>query len=230
MSTTDKKIYIIIPAYNEAGKIGLVIADLKASGYNNILIVNDGSKDKTAETASGAGAEVLNHVINRGQGAALKTGITYLLQAYSPDVIVTFDADGQHQTADIKALIKPVLDNECDIALGSRFLDEKCNVSLSRKAILKAGIFFTNHISNIKLTDTHNGLRALGKLAIEKIRITHRGMEHASDIIDEITKHQLRYKEVPVKIIYTDYSKLKGQKSAGFIKMGLKIILNKLTR
>ncbi|HEX8974728.1 MAG TPA: glycosyltransferase family 2 protein [Patescibacteria group bacterium] len=230
MPIKEKKVYILIPAYNEAKKISSVITDLMEAGYKNILVVNDGSKDETATIAKQAGAEVLNHVINRGQGAALQTGMKYLRETYSPDAVVTFDADGQHQTQDIQAMVDPVLNGECDITLGSRFLDKKSNVSPLRKIILKAGIQFTNHISNIKLTDTHNGFRALSKKALEEIEIFHRGMEHASDIIDEITKHRLRYKEVPVHIAYTDYSKQKGtNRNMDFIKMGIKIILNKIS-
>lgn len=225
---TDKKIFILIPAYNEDGKIGSVISGLKNAGYNNILVVNDGSKDNTGKNAKDYGAEVLSHIINRGQGAALRTGIEYLRDTYDPDIIVTFDADGQHRVEDIPNLIRPVAEEGFDIALGSRFLNKKTNAPLLRKTILKAGILFTNFISNINLTDTHNGFRALGKKAIRSIEIAHRGMEHASDIIDEVTKKQLKYKEVPVEIIYTDYSKMKGQRTSAFMKMGIKILIKKI--
>jgi len=231
MENSEKKIFIVIPAYNEENSISSVIGNLKTAGYANILVVNDGSADLTSQKARAAGTEVIDHIINRGQGAALRTGIEYLRETYNPDVIVTFDADGQHQVSDIEAMLKPVLENSCDIALGSRFLEKKSNVSFLRKVILKAGTFFTNHISNIKLTDTHNGFRALGKKAIEKIKITHRGMEHASDIIDDITKHHLRYQEVPVHIAYTYYSKCKGtNKNGDFVKMGIKILIKKITQ
>jgi glycosyltransferase involved in cell wall biosynthesis len=231
METTSKKIYILIPAYNEEGQIATVINDLKSAGYENILVVNDGSRDKTEMFAKNAGAEVLSQIINRGQGAALRTGIEYLRENYKPDIIVTFDADGQHQTIDIESLVNPITNNEAEIALGSRFLDKKSNASFLRKMIIKAGVIFTNHISNIKLTDTHNGFRALGPKAINSIKISHRGMEHASDIIDEITKNNLIYKEVPVNIVYTEYSKQKGtNKNLDFIKIGLKILLKKLTQ
>ncbi len=230
METTSKKIYIVIPAYNEETGIASVISHLKDFGYENILVVNDGSNDYTEEKAREAGAEVLNQIINRGQGAALRTGIEYLREVYAPDIIVTFDADGQHQAKDIAAIIKPLIEEKFDIVLGSRFLNKKSNAPLLRKIVLKAGIIFTNFISNIKLTDTHNGFRALGKKAIQKINISHRGMEHASDIIDEITKNKLRYKEVPVEIIYTDYSRAKGQRTSGFAKIGIKILIKKLTQ
>ena len=126
-------------------------------------------------------------------------------------------------------MIKPIINGEVDIVLGSRFLEKKANIQLLRKIILKAGVAFTNVLSNIKLTDTHNGFRALSRKAIDSIKITHRKMEHASDIIDEISKNKLTYAEVPVEIIYTDYSKHKGtNKNMDFIKMGIKILIKKL--
>jgi len=226
----NKKIYILIPAFNEGGKIGSVLAELKNAGYENIFVVNDGSKDDTEKIAREAGAEVLNHIMNLGQGAALRTGLEYINEKYSPDIIVTFDADGQHRIEDIAKIIEPIIKEDFDIVLGSRFLKNKTKMPVLRKIILKAGIIFTNLLSNIKLTDTHNGLRALNKKAIDSIEITHRKMEHASDIIDEITKKKLRYKEVPVEIIYSEYSIGKGtNKNMDFIKIGIKMIIKKIT-
>lgn len=218
--------WILIPAYNEEKMIANVIGKLRLSGYSNILVVDDGSRDNTAKIAKEAGAEVLKHLINRGQGGALQTGLKYLAEEYNPDIIVTFDADGQHQVEDLSALIRPIQEGRADIVLGSRFL-RSCDIPVIRRIILKLGILFTNIVSHVHLTDTHNGLRAIGKKAYNSITITHRGMEHASDIIDEIQKKNLRYCECPVTIVYSDYSKLKGQSSLGFIKMGIKIILRK---
>ncbi len=224
----NAKIFIIVPAYNEEQRISQVINSLKQSGYSNILVVDDGSRDETKEEAFLAGAEVLSHIINRGQGAALRTGIEYLCETYNPDIIVTFDADGQHRTEDIQDIIAPIIRDEVDIVLGSRFLNKSSRIPFLRKIILKAGIFFTNVISNINLTDTHNGFRALNRKAANLIQITHRGMEHASEIVEEIKKRRLRYKEVPVEIIYSEYSQRKGQRASGFVKIGIKIILKKL--
>lgn len=218
--------WILIPAYNEEKMIASVIGKLRSGGYSNILVVDDGSRDNTAKNAQKAGAEVLRHLINRGQGGALQTGLKYLAEEYNPDIIVTFDADGQHQVEDLSALIKPIQEGRADIVLGSRFL-RSCDIPVIRRIILKLGILFTNIVSHVHLTDTHNGLRAIGKKAYDSITITHRGMEHASDIIDEIQRKNLRYCECPVTIVYTEYSKMKGQSSLGFIKIGIKIILRK---
>lgn len=224
---STKKIYIVIPAFNEENQIGSVISSLRETGHNNILVVNDGSTDRTEEIAIRNGAEVLNHIINRGQGSAIRTGIEYLKENYDPDVIVTFDADGQHCAEDISELIKPLEDN-FDIVLGSRFLRKENKVPLLRKLILKAGIAFTKIVSNLELTDTHNGLRALGRKAIDSIKLSQRGMDYASEIIEEIRTRELKYKEVPVKIIYSDYSKTKGQNNSNFIKIALKVIIKKI--
>lgn len=228
MNQENSSIWIVIPAYNEASSIKGVISDLQSNGYNNILIVDDGSKDQTLKIATDAGATVLRHLINRGQGAALQTGISFISEQYRPKVIVTFDADGQHIASDISRLVTPILNNNYDIVLGSRFLENKNSIPVIRRLILRCGVIFTNIISRIRLTDTHNGLRALGEKAYSFIEIHHRGMEHASEIIDEISHHKLRYIECPVTVVYSDYSLQKGQKTSNFIQIALKIILKKL--
>lgn len=229
LKAPSKRVFILIPVFNEEEKIGSVITGLNNAGYYNILVVNDGSSDKTAEISRRFGAEVIDHLINRGQGAALRTGIEYLRENYDPDVIITFDGDGQHQVEDLRAVLKPVIDGECDIALGSRFLvKSNLQIPFFRQLILRGGIIFTNLVSSVVLTDTHNGLRALGRRAIATVNIRQRGMEHASEIIDEIQKYHLRYTEVPVTIVYSDYSLKKGQKNFNFWKIGIKFLIRKL--
>lgn len=230
MNETEKsKVFIVIPAFNEGSVIGDVINGIKNAGYENILVINDGSRDNTEHAARNAGAEVLSHIINRGQGAALRTGIEYLKENHDPEVIVTFDADGQHQAEDIQRIVKPVLEENFDIALGSRFLEIENEVPAFRKILLKAGIVFTYFVSGIKLTDAHNGFRALGKKAIDSIQISQRGMTHASEIVEEIQAKNLRHKEIPVKILYTAYSKAKGQHASNSFKIASKILLRKIT-
>lgn len=224
----NDSIWIVIPAYNEATVIGSVIKDIRTAGYHNILVVDDGSKDETGEHARREGAEVLRHLINRGQGAALRSGLSFIAKTYNPDIIVTFDADGQHRAKDIDALVQPIREDLADITLGSRFLDSERNIPFLREMILRCAILFTNIVSHIRLTDTHNGFRAFNRKAYRAIKIFHRGMEHASDIIDEISKNNLRYCEVPVKITYSDYSIGKGQRTSSFLKMGVRILLKKI--
>ncbi|MBW2988357.1 glycosyltransferase family 2 protein [Candidatus Woesearchaeota archaeon] len=224
-----KNIFVVIPAFNEERKIERVLQGLKEHGYSNIIVVDDGSSDNTSKIAKKAGAVVLRHVINRGQGAALKTGIDYALEE-GADIIVTFDADGQHNPADLAALIKPVKSGEADIALGSRFIKSDSNTPFVRKLFLKGGAILFRVLYGIKLTDSHNGLRAMNRKAASSIEITCDDMAHASEIVEEVAKHKLRYKEVPVTITYTDYSLSKGQSTLNSIRILSRMLLNKLLK
>jgi polyprenyl-phospho-N-acetylgalactosaminyl synthase len=207
----EKKIFIVIAAYNEEKSIADVISSLAKEGYRNIVVVDDGSADRTYEAASKKGVYAIRHIINRGQGAALKTGIDFAVSK-GADVIVTFDADGQHMPKDIKKMVEPVLDGSVDITLGSRFLaGSKTNVSPLRRIYLKLGVLSFLLLYSIRLTDSHNGLRALSRRAAQAIEIKCDRMEHASEIVDQIKKKRLRYKEIPVEIRYTEYSLKHGQ-------------------
>lgn len=219
--------WIVIAAYNEGTVIRGVIEGVKKL-YPNIVVTDDASTDNTADEARSAGAVVLEHLINRGQGAALKTGITYALRQ-GADAFVTFDADGQHNPNEIAALLEPILKNEVDVVLGSRFLQDGSNVPPLRKMALQAGIIFTRVMSRINVTDTHNGFRAMNRHAANKIKIFQDRMAHASEILDEIVFHKLRYKEVPVTIIYSYYSKGKGQSTMSMFRIAFKIFMHKLT-
>lgn len=228
MNQESCRVWVVIPAFNEAQSIARVLADLAAAGWRNQLVVDDGSEDETAAIARQQGARVLQLLINRGQGAALRTGIEYLARAESPDVIVTFDADGQHLAQDVARLVEPILKGRADVALGSRFLHSRSQVPFFRALILKAGVFFTWIVSDIPVTDTHNGLRAFGRKAYASIRIRQRGMEHASEILDEIKKRRLTFREAPVQVLYSAYSRRKGQPLANFLNIGVRFILKKL--
>lgn len=212
-------IFIVIAAYNEGKSISKVISKLRDSGYNNIVVVDDGSSDNTYVNIVNSGAIALRHIVNRGQGAALKTGIDYSLKN-GADIIVTFDADGQHRTEDLRAMIEPIKNNKCDITLGSRFLKSDTKMPFFRKLTLKIAVFVVWFFYGAKMTDAHNGFRAMNKVAASKIDITSDRMEHASQIIEEIHRKNIRFKEIPVTILYTDYSMAHGH--GGFIQ-GLKV-------
>ncbi len=225
----NKKIFVVIPAYNETAKIAEVVMSVKEI-ITNIIVVDDASEDQTAEIAERAGADVLEHLINRGQGAALKTGIDYAVKC-GADIIVTFDADGQHKAEEMMRLVDPVAKGEVDAVLGSRFLGNlPQNMPMTRRLILKGGIMFTRFFSRINITDTHNGFRALSKHAAQTIRIRQDRMAHASEILDEIAYHKLKFCEVPVTISYSKYSLQKGQSSLNSIKIVFKFILGKIMR
>lgn len=218
------KNYIIIAAYNEEKAIRKVLQDV--SQYcKNIVVVDDGSTDRTFEIAKECGVEVLKHPINRGQGAALKTGIDYALKN-GADAIVTFDADGQMQAKEIKQIILPVLEKTADIVTGSRFLGQT-NIPFLRKIMLKLAVWFTKFTSGVNVTDAHNGFRAISALAAKQMNLQQDKMAHASEIINEISRLKLKHKEVPVTINYSDYSLKKGQKISGLFKILFDLVMGK---
>lgn len=224
-----KDTYVVIAAYNEAKTIGKVIDGLKKEGYSNIVVIDDGSKDKTFIEAKKHGAITLRHIINRGQGAALQTGITYSLLK-NAKYIIHFDADGQHNPKDIEKLLIPIRSNKVDVCLGSRFL-KKQKIPFKRKLILKGAVLIMWIFYGVRLTDAHNGLRAFSNKAAKRVIITSDRMEHASEIIEKIKTNNLKYKEVPVTIKYTKETLENGRKGQGnfdSLKILIKMILKKM--
>lgn len=208
MAASDR-IVVVIAAYNEAPVITSVVADMRRASYPAV-VVDDGSTDATGEIAARAGAFVVTHPVNLGQGAALQTGLDFAL-AQGADVIVTFDADGQHRPADIAPLIAALAANKADYALGSRFLGGAVNLPRKRRLMLAAATWFTRLTTGLDLTDTHNGLRAMTRRGASRIRLKQNRMAHASEILHQIAQGGLAYVEVPVTIEYSAYSLGKGQ-------------------
>ena len=206
----NKSIWVVIPAYNEASVIARVIADVQRHDHP-VVLVDDASTDATAAVAERAGAMVVRHPVNLGQGAALQTGMEMALRE-GADVIVTFDADGQHRATDIGRLVDALAQHGVDFALGSRFLGHTINLPPARRLLLKAATSFTRITSGLSLTDTHNGLRAMTRRGASAIRLRQNRMAHASEILSQIAASGLRYVEVPVTIEYSAYSLAKGQK------------------
>lgn len=222
---TDR-VFILVPAYNEAPRVRSVVTDL-TSLYRNVVVIDDGSTDGTATTLEGLPLFLLRHLINRGQGAAIQTGIQFSL-AQGADVIVTFDADGQHDAADISQLIDPILENHCDVTLGSRFLGYTENLPLQRKLLLKAGILFTWVTTGLRLTDVHNGLRAFSRSVAKDLNIRTDRMAHASSILERIKTGTWRYREIPVKVTYTPESLQKGQSSWNALRIAVEVLAERL--
>jgi glycosyltransferase involved in cell wall biosynthesis len=215
--------WIVIPAYNEARSIASVVAGLRHAGYANVCVVNDGSGDGTGALALRAGAHVLEHVTNFGQGAALQTGIDYAL-ANGAHYVCTFDADGQHSAQSLAMLLAAIDDHDADVALGSRFLNGESHVPLMRRLLLRAALGFTRMHARLDVSDTHNGLRVFSRRAAEIVRIEQPQMAHASEILQKIGAAKLRYVEVPVTIAYTDYSRAKGQSGFDSVKILLDLL------
>jgi glycosyltransferase involved in cell wall biosynthesis len=203
------EVFVVVPCYNEGPVIADVLAGLCAH-CPNVVAVDDGSSDATWDRLRESPAVALRHVVNLGQGAALQTGLTYALRA-GAKYVVTFDADGQHQVEDLARLLAPVVEGRADVALGSRFLGAAVDMPLSKRLVLRAAVAFTRVAGGIRLTDTHNGLRALTADAARKLPITQNRMAHASEILHNIVECELRYVEVPVTIRYTEWSRAKGQ-------------------
>lgn len=205
-----KKIYILIPVYNEEKIISKTIANLQ-SHFDNILIINDGSTDGTLQSLNGINITLINHPINLGQGAAIKTGIEFILKFSDADAVITFDADGQHLVKDALYFSNKIFEIKEEIIFGSRFLGFEKNIPLSKRILLKFAIFLTNILYSIKMSDTHNGLKAIKRSGLEKLDLTIEGYGFETEIIMSVSKKKILYIEEPTDIVYTDYSMAKGQ-------------------
>jgi glycosyltransferase involved in cell wall biosynthesis len=221
-----QSVWVVIAAYNDGQVISPVIAGLQQTCHR-ILVVDDGSADATADVAKSAGATVVRHPINLGQGAALQTGIEFAL-ANGAEFIVTFDADGQHRPADILILLEALRRNHADFALGSRFLGTELHVPPLRRLILRAATWFTRVTTGLQVSDAHNGLRAMTRRGAGTIRLRQNRMAHASEILEQIATSGLNYVEVPVTIDYSRYSIAKGQKSSEMVTILLDLFARRL--
>lgn len=197
-------------------------------GYS-LIIVDDGSTvSPIIEAKNNLNFYYLRHKVNLGQGAALQTGIDFAL-TQNPSFIVTFDADGQHSADDITKLLEPLQNNEADITLGSRFLKPGMhNTPAGRKLLIKTARWVNYLFTGLFLTDAHNGLRAMTAKAARDFDIRENRMAHATEILFFIRKNKLRYKEVPVTISYSDYSRKKGQSAFNSIRIFFDLVLHKL--
>lgn len=222
----NKKIYIVLPAFGEENVIEKVIKDIKKEGYNNIVVVDDGSKDNTYKKAKSTGVTTIKHVINRGKGAATQTGIDAAL-LLDADIVVTMDSDGQHNPKEIKDMIKPILDNEADVVVGSRMLNAK-DMPISRKLMNQVANIVTFIFFGVYLKDSQSGFRAYTKEALKNAYTYMNRYEFESEMLGQIKKQ--RIKEIPIQVIYTDhsYNKYKGIKN--FSAQGLLNGINMVVR
>lgn len=211
--------WIVLPAYNEEKIIQNTLREIRSVGYKNIIVVDDGSRDQTYERAKEIpGIVVLRHKLNRGKGAATKTGIeaAKLLDA---GIIVTMDSDGQHNPADIARLIAPIQKNHCDVVLGTR-LKNPAGMPWYKICANHIGNAITWYFYGLWVSDSQSGFRAYSRHASELINTKTDRYEYDSEVIREIYVYKLKYREVPIEVRYTEYSMGKIQKQ-GFIN-GLK--------
>lgn len=202
--------WIVIPLFNEGPVIEKVVRDV-LEVFEHVVCVDDGSTDDSAERAAAGGAIVVRHPINLGAGAAIRTGLDYALLSPATRFCVTFDADGQHQVGDALSMVEQLAATDLDILIGSRFLDGRTKPGTIKKIVLRTAVMFERLSTGVRLTDAHNGLRAMNRRAAELIEIHQNRMAHATEMVAEISRHDLRYAEYPVHILYTDYSRSKGQ-------------------
>lgn len=228
-----KAIFVVIPAYNEEKRIVNTLNDLLKYDYK-IVVVNDCSSDNTYVKVKDFIKEnnlenkitLLKHKINRGQGAALQTGTDFAV-GNGADIIVHFDADGQHRNQDIFELIKPILEVKVDFVFGSRFLGKKSNIPwFKEKIILPVSKIINLIFSGLNLSDTHNGLRAFNAKIVNKLYLTQDGMAHNTEYPYLVKKNKIKYTEVPITIIYHEF----GQGITGGFKILKELFIGKLIK
>ncbi len=223
------KTVAVIPAYNEASMVAEVVRAVKPE-VDEVVVVDDYSRDETGAEAAAAGAFVLRHPLNLGQGAALRTGTAYALRR-GAGIIVHIDADGQHDPADLKKLLRPLLEGRVVVAIGSRFAPggQTVGMTRSRAWLLTLARQWSWWWTGLKLHDPQNGLRAMTRQAVERLHWQQDREAHASEILEEIARLKLSYVEVPVTVRYSEYSRAKGQKNINAWRIVWRLILGKLT-
>ncbi|UFU02247.1 glycosyltransferase family 2 protein [Ruania suaedae] len=209
MPTADDT-WLVVPLYNEARVVGEVIAGALPT-FGHIVCIDDGSTDDSAAAARAAGATVIRHATNLGQGAALQTGIDFVLSQTGARYLITFDADGQHQVSDAASMLQRAREEDLAVVFGSRFLDNRTKAGLLKRIVLKTAVWVTNQSTGLRLTDAHNGLRVIRRDAAQGVRLRQDRMAHASEIVLQLGRTRLPWAEHPVHVLYTDYSKGKGQ-------------------
>jgi polyprenyl-phospho-N-acetylgalactosaminyl synthase len=220
---------VVVPMFNEATTIGAVVSELRQV-FPNVVCVDDGSSDGCHDVARSAGATVVRHPVNLGQGAALQTGFAMALTDPEFAHVVTFDADGQHRVEDAHAMFSLAVSGDIDVVLGSRFLGQPGDVEIPalRRLVLHAATRFTRLTTGLDLTDTHNGLRVLSRRAVEAMHLTLNGMAHASQLLSQVAAARLSYVEAPVTIAYTDYSRAHGQSNANALNIAFDLAVERL--
>jgi glycosyltransferase involved in cell wall biosynthesis len=218
---------VVVPALDEEAGVATVVSGLR-SEFGRVVVVDDGSTDRTADLARAAGAHVVRHPSNLGQGAALQTGFAYALTDPGMRHVITFDSDGQHRVEDALSLLAVARDTGVDVVLGSRFLAPDSEVPAARRAVLRAGIAFTRATTRLQVTDTHTGLRVLNRRAIEQIDLTLADMAHASQLLGLIARRGLSWTEAPVVIDYADETRRRGQSNVNALNIVFDLALERL--
>jgi glycosyltransferase involved in cell wall biosynthesis len=207
------KIAIGIPAFNEENNIGPIITNLKKK-YDHVLVCDDGSSDSTAVIASEMGAYVVKHSKNLGYGSAIKT-IFNEAKKIDCDILVTFDADGQHQISEIDDILKPIMENNADIVIGSRFLGKTEHLPKYRKFGIKTITGLTNVMTGSNISDSQSGFRAYSQKVLQEISPIESGMGISTEILIKAIKKKMRITEIPITISYENNTHSKEPISHG---------------
>ncbi|SNR73810.1 glycosyltransferase family 2 protein [Blastococcus mobilis] len=218
---------VIVRVYNEAPVVGAVISELVGAGLS-VIAVDDASTDSSAEEIDKAGAFRVSHPVNLGAGGALQTGFQAALRFTDAQYIGCFDADGQHQLADLLGMIR-LIRQGYDVVMGSRFLDSKTQMSPLRRTILRLATKVMNRGEGTKLTDAHNGLRLVARHVVARISLSHAGMAYASELEHQLTRPEYKVVEHPVHILYTEYSRSKGQPLLNSVNILADTLTHRLT-
>ncbi|HEU5471775.1 MAG TPA: glycosyltransferase family 2 protein [Actinophytocola sp.] len=203
-------VWLIVPVFNEGQVIGDVVRNARKT-FPNIVCVDDGSRDNSSEEIRSAGAHLVRHPVNLGQGAAIQTGLEYARSRPGARYFVTFDADGQHQVDDVLAMLERLRAEDVDIVVGTRFHGDTSHIPWIKRFVLQTVVLLSRRTRRLGLTDAHNGLRVFNRTVADQMNITLNGMSHASEIVHMIERYGWRVTEEPVTILYTDYSMAKGQ-------------------
>ncbi len=217
---------IVIPAYNEEPKVAEAVRGALQVA-DRVLVVDDGSSDRTADIAAAAGATVVRHPVNRGLGGALGTGIVGALRI-GADAIATMDADGQHRPQDVRRAFERLAEGDADFVIGSRMLEGRGNMPFGRRLAQRLGNALTYALFRRWVSDSQSGLRAMTRAAAERIELRASRMEVSSEFVKEIVDKELKLVEVPIEAVYTDYSLSKGQNFSVGLQTAFRLILRRL--
>lgn len=220
-------IVAVIPAYNEATRIGSVVSAVKAY-VSEVIVVDDGSSDDTAAQAKAAGARVVRHIQNSGAGAATMTGLEAARRLGS-DIVITLDADEQHDPKDIPALLEPIMAGRADIVFANRF-GQKNRIPFIRRVFNGIGNVVTLIATGRWVADSQCGYKAFGPVAVREINLRMSGFEFCTEIVRESVHHKWRIAQVPVKVVYSEYTLAKGQSFANGVRTAFKILLRSFLR
>lgn len=218
-------VWVVMPLYQEATVVADVVTELRAT-FPHVLCIDDGSSDGCGDLALAAGAVVATHPINLGQGAALQTGFDWVLRDTDARWVLTFDADGQHAVDDAVAMVDLARAEDLAIVFGSRFLDgDTRGPSGARRLVLRLAAAATRWRTGLHLTDAHNGLRLIRRDALAWVDLDRNRMAHATQIVHQLAATGLPWREMPVHIRYTEYSRAKGQSLLNSVNILVELVM-----